>query len=50
MDWEETIEDNEPQNEKQICSNCGNETFRVYIKTIIDDARLYCAKCGEFHV
>ena len=20
-----------------------------YIKIIIDDARLYCAKCGKFH-
>jgi hypothetical protein len=23
------------------------DAFRVYITIIIDDARLYCAKCGE---
>jgi len=34
--------------EKVICKKCGNDTFRVYITTVIDDARLYCAKCGEY--
>ena len=48
MDWEEPSETNEPINEKQVCQFCGNDTFRVYIKVIIDDARLYCAKCGKF--
>ena len=48
MEWEEPTEKQEPSNEKQVCQNCGNDTFRVYIKTFIDDARLYCAKCGEF--
>ena len=47
MDWGELNEKNESPAEKQICQKCGNDTFRVYIKTIIDDARLYCAKCGE---
>lgn len=40
-------EEDEPVKEKQVCQKCGNDTFRVYIKIIIDDARLYCAKCGE---
>lgn len=48
MDWKEPSEKNEPADEKQICQNCGNDTFHVYIKAIIDDARLYCAKCGKF--
>lgn len=34
--------------EKVICEKCGNDTFRVYITLFIDDARLYCAKCGEY--
>jgi ribosomal protein S27AE len=50
MSWEKPIEKNEPAEEKQVCEKCGNDTFRVYIKIIIDDARLYCAKCGEFHL
>lgn len=37
----------EPDKDKQVCKKCGNDTFRVYITTIIDDARLYCSKCGE---
>ena len=49
MSWEKAKEQNEPTEEKQVCEKCGNDTFRVYIKIIIDDARLYCAKCGEFH-
>lgn len=31
---------------KIVCS-CGNDSFRVYIDVIIDDARLYCSKCGK---
>ena len=46
--WEPPNEKNESSEEKQVCEKCGNDTFRVYIKVIIDDARLYCAKCGEF--
>lgn len=30
--------------DKCVCE-CGNDSFRVYITTIIDDARLYCNKC-----
>ncbi|KAF0235520.1 MAG: hypothetical protein FD181_3455 [Prolixibacteraceae bacterium] len=33
---------------KQICKDCGNDSFRVYTNIIIDDARLYCSKCGKF--
>ena len=40
-------EKNEPKKDKQYCEKCGNGTFRVYIGIIIDDARLYCSKCGE---
>jgi|GEM_PF-1488281 len=40
-------EKNESVKEKQFYKKCGNDTFRVYIKIIIDNARLYCAKCGE---
>jgi len=47
MKWEKPIEQNEPAEEKQVCPKCGNDTFRVYIRIIIDDARLYCANCGE---
>ena len=50
MNWEHPIEKKEPVEEKQVCKNCGNDNFRVYITIIIDDARLYCAKCGEFYV
>lgn len=32
---------------KQVCQKCGNDTFKVFIKIIIDDARLFCAKCVE---
>jgi ribosomal protein S27AE len=45
--WEPPTEKTEPAEEKQVCQKCGNDSFRVYIKIIIDDARLYCAKCGE---
>jgi hypothetical protein len=41
-------EKKEKSQEKVICEKCGNDTFRVYITVIIDDARLYCAKCGEY--
>jgi ribosomal protein S27AE len=47
MDWKYPKEKNEPAEEKQVCLKCGNDSFRTYIKIIIDDARLYCAKCGE---
>jgi len=43
----EQNEKNEPAEEKQVCQKCGADIFRVYIRIIIDDARLYCAKCGE---
>jgi ribosomal protein S27AE len=46
-EWDSPKEEDEPKEEKQVCQKCGNDTFRVYIKIIIDDARLYCAKCGE---
>ena len=46
-EWDPLKEEDEPKEEKQVCQKCGNDTFRVYIKIIIDDARLYCAKCGE---
>jgi ribosomal protein S27AE len=49
MAWKEPNEKEEPSNEKQLCQYCGSDTFRIYIKIIIDDARLYCAKCGKFH-
>ena len=42
-------EKKEPVNTKLVCSKCGNDTFHVYITIIIDDARLYCTKCGEFY-
>ena len=50
MVWETPNEKNEPAEEKQVCQKCGNDTFRVYIKIIIDDARLYCTKCREFYL
>lgn len=40
-------EKGESPKEKMVCNTCGNDTFRVYITTIIDDARLYCTKCGK---
>lgn len=40
-------EKNENPKEKIVCNNCGNDTFKVYITTVIDDARLYCTKCGK---
>lgn len=36
----------EEEGDKVVCLKCGNDTFRVYITMIIDDARLYCTKCG----
>ena len=47
MENEMPKEINEPTEEKQVCSKCGNDAFRVYIKIYVDDARLYCANCGE---
>jgi hypothetical protein len=32
--------------EKEICRVCGNDSFRLYISSVIDDARLYCTECG----
>ncbi len=49
MDFELPDEKLEPPKEKQVCKHCGNDTFRLYITIIIDDARMYCAVCGEFH-
>ena len=49
MKWKPPLEKDEKPEEKMVCDKCGNDTFRVYIKIIIDDARLYCAKCGEFN-
>ena len=46
--WEPPKEQNENIENKQICHKCGNDSFRVYINIIIDDARLYCSKCGKF--
>ena len=40
-------EKDENPKEKVICKTCGNDTFRVYISIVIDDARLYCTKCGK---
>ena len=48
--WVAPVEINENQENKQICSKCGNDSFRVYIRVIIDDVCLYCSKCGEFHL
>jgi len=48
--WESPSEKDEPATEKLVCKNCNNDAFRVYMKVIIDDARLYCTKCGAFVV
>jgi len=50
MTWEQPKEQDEPIEEKQVCEKCGNDTFRIYIKIIVDDARMYYAKCGEFQI
>ena len=50
MNWKPPTEKDEQPEDKQVCKKCGNDTFRVYINIIIDDARLYCAKCGEYHI
>jgi len=42
-------EKQEKSEEKVKCRICGNDTFRVYMKVIIDDARLYCSQCGEYY-
>ncbi len=46
-DFEEK-EENENKKDKAVCNHCGNDTWRVYCTIIIDDARLYCSKCGKF--
>lgn len=28
------------------CTNCGNDTFKVFMRSVIDYADLICAKCG----
>jgi len=48
MEEKHSKEKQEKKEEKIICKKCGNDTFHIYVKVIIDDARLYCAKCGEF--
>jgi ribosomal protein S27AE len=50
MDWEPPAENDEQLENKQVCKKCGNDTFKVFINVIIDDARLYCAKCGEYFI
>lgn len=40
-------EKDEKIKDKVICKRCGNDKFRVYVTIIIDDARLYCTKCGK---
>lgn len=53
VDWDKAItvlshkEKDENPEEKVVCKTCGNDTFKIYITTIIDDARLYCTKCGK---
>lgn len=46
-EWVTPQEKDELIEEKQVCQKCENDTFRVYVKIIIDNARLYFAKCGE---
>ena len=50
MEWEAPDEKQENIEAKVFCKKCGNDTFHVYIKVIIDDAQLYCANCGEFFI
>lgn len=42
----ESHEEKEDIKDKCVC-DCGNDSFRIYISIIIDDARLYCSKCGK---
>ena len=42
-------EKREKPEEKVKCPKCGSDSFRVYMKVIVDDARLYCSECGEFY-
>ncbi len=35
------------ESDKCVCEYCGNDTFKVYIKVIIDDAELICSKCNK---
>lgn len=41
-------ESREESRDRCYCK-CGNDSFRVYITIIIDDARLYCDKCNREH-
>jgi hypothetical protein len=43
---DKTLEKNERQENKVICG-CGCDQWRIYTTVIIDDARLYCIKCGK---
>ncbi len=47
MHWHPPKETDQPIEEKIVCEKCGNDTFRVYCRIIIDEARLFCAKCGD---
>lgn len=47
LEKNEKNEKSENPKEKMTCTHCGNDTFRVYITIVIDDARLYCSKCGK---
>mgnify|MGYP003433151187 CR=1 FL=1 len=49
MDYTKYLEQNQNPKDKVVCDKCGSDTFRVYVTIIIDDARLYCAKCGEVY-
>lgn len=37
----------ESDGDQCVCSKCGFTGFKVYVTTIIDDARLYCMRCAS---
>lgn len=45
-----TSENKEQPANLVICEKCSGRQFKVYITTIVDDARLYCAKCGHLQI